>query len=373
MSPFPGEKTVSRRICAGDSKGDNLRPAPVIDLARLWCPEPSLIQSRLDDHRRHTGTAAGDDGLVGIDTLVLKQLLQLLLGQEGLGLGVEHLVEGDVDGAGHVARGQTGSRIWVHAGPPALASRVDDLHALCTLLVVVQRDLAHILEACDFVRVHLWDRVGVALDVVQLATLGGQALVHPQPEVVEQVDLWVPKDLERPADARGAENAQLFCIVDDNGVLAAEAQLAHGGGKGLRAGQHVGVLRVLVDDLIEVEEAGLGDALLAEDLDAGAALGVVWHEPRGTEGDDAGVGADRGGGVLLEGFVELLGGDEIGGEGAAGAACHKEGRGGSVGSEMGSRRCGPCGTGWPEDGYGGHLEVARALRRAGSKSALGPL
>lgn len=69
------------------------------------------------------------------------------------------------------------------------------------------------------------------------------------------------------------------------------------------------VVAVLVDDLIKIKEAGLGNALLAKDLDAGAAFGVVWHKPCRAERDDAWVGANGGWRVFLEGLVEFLGCD----------------------------------------------------------------
>lgn len=74
------------------------------------------------------------------------------------------------------------------------------------------------------------------------------------------------------------------------------------------------VRRALVDDFVEVEEAGIGDALFAEGLQAIAA--VVGEEPGRAEGDGAWCCGDLARGVLFERFVEFGGRDEIGGEGA---------------------------------------------------------
>lgn len=237
------------------------------------------MQGSINNHSCHTGTAGGHDWLGRVDSLALKQLLQLILGQEGLRLGVEHLVERNVDGARHMTTGQARPGLRVVAGPAAIAPRIDDLYALGTLLVVIQGNLPHVLVAGDLVGVDLRDGIGVALDGIHLPALGRVSLVNPQAEVVEDVDIVMAKDLEGPAHAWGAEDAQLLCIVDNNSVLAPDAQFAHGGGERFGSGQHVGVVAVLIDDLVEIEEAGLGNALLAEDLNAGAAFGVVWHEP----------------------------------------------------------------------------------------------
>lgn len=70
---------------------------------------------------------------------------------------------------------------------------------------------------------------------------------------------------------------------------------------------------MFVDDLVEIKEAGLWDALLAEGLDASAAVGVVWHKPCCAEGNDTRVCTDGGRRVLLQGLAEFAGGHEIGG------------------------------------------------------------
>lgn len=252
-----------------------------------------------------------------------------------------------------MATGQAGSGLGIVAGPPTMAPRIDNLYALGTLLVVVQGDLPHVLVGGDLVGVEFGNGVGMTLDSIHLSTLGRVALVDPKTKVVEDVDVRVAKHLQSPADAGGAKDAQLLGVVDNNGVLAADAQLAHGGGKGLGGGQHVGVVAVLVDDLIEIEEPSLGNALLAEDLDARAAFGVIRHEPSCTEGDDAWVGADGGGGVLLEGVIELLGSDEVGGERPASEEAGEKGVWAEGGGGGDAQSRGAAGS---KDGYGGHLE-----------------
>jgi hypothetical protein len=77
----------------------------------------------------------------------------------------------------------------------------------------------------------------------------------------------------------------------------------------------VWVGRVLIDDFVEVEEAGIGDAFFAEGLQAIAA--VVGEEPGCAEGDGAWCCGDLARGVLFERFVEFGGRDEIGGERAS--------------------------------------------------------
>jgi hypothetical protein len=127
------------------------------------------------------------------------------------------------------------------------------------------------------------------------------------------------------------------------------------------------IVAVLVNHLIEIEEASLGYALLAEDLDAGAALRVVWHEPCRAEGNDARISADRGGRILLEGIVQFLGGDEVGREGSAGEKGGEE-RGRRAERGTASRVQARGMRGKPQDGDGGHLGtvddfgVARSVR-----------
>lgn len=77
----------------------------------------------------------------------------------------------------------------------------------------------------------------------------------------------------------------------------------------------MGVRAPQVGDLVDVEESGLGNSLFDEDVESFPA--VVGQEPGGAERDDARIGIDLCGRVLLESFVELLGGNEIGGEGTS--------------------------------------------------------
>lgn len=79
---------------------------------------------------------------------------------------------------------------------------------------------------------------------------------------------------------------------------------------------------MLIDHLVEVEEARLGDACLSEDLDSCAF--IVGEEPSGADGYGLGFGADFGR-VLLQRVGEFLGGDEeirkvSGGSGEKGAS-----------------------------------------------------
>lgn len=71
--------------------------------------------------------------------------------------------------------------------------------------------------------------------------------------------------------------------------------------------------RTLVDDFVEIEEAGIGDALLAEGLQATAA--IIGEEPAGAEGDGARCCGDLAWRVLLQRGLQFGGGNEVGGEG----------------------------------------------------------
>jgi hypothetical protein len=98
------------------------------------------------------------------------------------------------------------------------------------------------------------------------------------------------------------------------------------------------VRATLVDHSVKVEESSFGDALLTEDLDA-ASL-VIGEEPGGTKRNNAGVSANWRRRVLLEGLVELLWGDEVGGEVAASGVCdggHAEAGAGPERAEDGDR------------------------------------
>ena len=71
------------------------------------------------------------------------------------------------------------------------------------------------------------------------------------------------------------------------------------------------IWRVRVLDGIEIEEAGLWNALGEEGVVAIPA--VVGQEPGCAEGDDAGLVGELAG-VAFKGRTELRGGDEVGGE-----------------------------------------------------------
>lgn len=66
---------------------------------------------------------------------------------------------------------------------------------------------------------------------------------------------------------------------------------------------------------VDIEKASLWNARLAEGVNALAALGVVGHKPCRTQRDDSWGGGNSGGWVLLQSFIKLLGGNQVGGEG----------------------------------------------------------
>ena len=64
-----------------------------------------------------------------------------------------------------------------------------------------------------------------------------------------------------------------------------------------------------INHLIKIEEAGIGNPLLAEGLEAIERR--RWEEPGRTDGDGPWSSGDLGRRSLLESFGQLLGGDEI--------------------------------------------------------------
>lgn len=178
-----------------------------------------------------------------------------------------------------MAGGQALPGLGVLADEAAVRPCVEDLDALGALLVVLLRGLLNLLEAGDPLLGHLRDRVRIAVDAVKLAGLSGVALLDPELKVVQDVDLVVAEDAQGPSHPRRAEDAQLLRVVDDDRIVLTNPELAHGLGELPRARQHVRVRAVLVDDLVEVEEAGPRDALLAIDIDALSR--VVRQEPGG--------------------------------------------------------------------------------------------
>lgn len=85
------------------------------------------------------------------------------------------------------------------------------------------------------------------------------------------------KGLERPAHTRRTENSQLFRIVHDHAVVAADTQSSHGFGKVLWRREHVRVRRRGVLDVVEVEEACVRNAGFFEGVEAISA--VVGEKP----------------------------------------------------------------------------------------------
>ncbi len=173
-------------------------------------------------------------------------------------------------------------------------------------------NFTYLLVAGDLALIKVGDWIRIALNGIEITGLGRVAFLNPLLEVVEDVYFGVAEDTKCPANTWRTEDTELVVVVDNDGVVLADAQGAHGLGELLGGREHVRVGRVLVLDLVEIEEAGLGDALLVEGLDAGA--GIIGQKPGGTEGDDAGIGADGGGRTRLEGLSKLLGRHEIGRE-----------------------------------------------------------
>ena len=74
----------------------------------------------------------------------------------------------------------------------------------------------------------------------------------------------VAEDPEGPPDARRREQALL--VVDDHPVAVADPHLAHAGDELLHRRQHMRQRRVLVGDVVDIEEPGTGDVPLVVDL-----------------------------------------------------------------------------------------------------------
>src|ERR1700710_3135642 len=93
----------------------------------------------------------------------------------------------------------------------------------------------------------------------------------------------VAKNLHSPSHARGRKDTQLVRIVDHHSIISTNSQSAHGFSEVGRGWEHMWVGRVSVNDLIYIEEAGIGNSLLAEGLEAIERRGR--EEPRRTDGD----------------------------------------------------------------------------------------
>lgn len=135
-----------------------------------------------------------------------------------------------------MARRQSFSRLGGLAGESGVGTSIDDLDSLGALLVVIESDLAHILVARDLALVELGYGIGIALDSKEVAGLGRITFLDPLLEAVEDMNLGVAEDTEGPANTRGTKYAELRRIVDNNSVVSADAQLAHGLSKVLGAG-----------------------------------------------------------------------------------------------------------------------------------------
>src|SRR4051812_35137467 len=118
-------------------EGQHSRPAAIVDLSLLGHAVLRFLQGSLDNTCCDTSSAAGDDGLLWVDPGVGKDFPKFVCREEGLGLGVEHGVKGDVDGPRHVARRKTFPWLGVPASPSTRRSCVQNLNAFCTLLIVV--------------------------------------------------------------------------------------------------------------------------------------------------------------------------------------------------------------------------------------------
>src|SRR5439155_22208417 len=77
---------------------------------------------------------------------------------------------------------------------------------------------------------------------------------------VEDRDLVRAEVTEHKPAARGVARRRI--VVDDDAVLAADAEPFHGGAELLGAGQHVRSRVLPVADLVDVEKARAGDARL---------------------------------------------------------------------------------------------------------------
>ena len=120
------------------------------------------------------------------------------------------------------------------------------------------------------------------------------------------------EDLQGPCNAGRREDAELLRIVDHHAIVLADAQAAHCVGEIFGRWQHVWVGRVLVFHIIQVEEAGVGDAAFFEGVDPRPA--IVGQEPRRTERNDPRGGRKLAVYIFLEGRVQLGWGDNVRGE-----------------------------------------------------------
>jgi hypothetical protein len=65
----------------------------------------------------------------------------------------------------------------------------------------------------------------------------------------------VAEDAQSPSNTGCTEDAEFGTVVDDDVIVAADTEFAHGLGEDLRAGQHVRVRGAGVRDRVKVEEA----------------------------------------------------------------------------------------------------------------------
>src|SRR5690606_22799836 len=94
------------------------------------------------------------------------------------------------------------------------------------------------------------------------------------------------KGAESPPDAGGAEETLL--VIDNDGHVFADAQLADGIGKFGRRGEHVGQVCRVIGDVVDVEGAGAGQVARAIFF-LRVATGIG-HVPAGINEDEVGIG-----------------------------------------------------------------------------------
>jgi len=178
-----------------------LSPTSIVDPSDT-ITVPCLSQRRVNDSRSHTGTAARDDGLLRIDTTLLEDLPQLLRRQESLGLRVQEFWHGYWLGGWDVPARKARARLWVDALPSAFRPRVENLHFLAALFVVVEREFSHFLEVNYFASVQLRQWVLGPLYRSLLPLFNLKPLLYLKLVVVQQVHCWMSKYTQRPRNTR---------------------------------------------------------------------------------------------------------------------------------------------------------------------------
>ena len=154
----------------------------------------------------------------------------------------------------------------------------------------------------------------VAVAQHRLAGLERAALGAPlRQAAVEHRDVGLAEEPERPPDPRRAEHAD--AVVDDDAVAVADAHRPHPGDELLHRRRHVRQARLLVGDLVDVEEARAGDM---RRLELGA--GVAARRPACTSSRRGCAGRARSRCAASQsvetrscGSLEFIGGPRVGG------------------------------------------------------------